>query len=131
MLFVTNPRDQFIIGIKVTLIPFIPDQDLGNTQYLDGLEFYQDFDPYESGIEVSYSVVPEYSYNVSVAFNTEYGTLNPSDNVTSKGEFERMMDEVGCYIMNDFYFKNSAENEDNSRISSQNTSIDCADIKSS
>ena len=127
-IYVNNPRDtyKFITGIKITLIPNVPDQDLGKTQYFDRLEYYEDFDPVKKGVEVTYPVVPEYSYLVSVAFNTEYGSLTPSDNVTSKGEFERMMGEVGCYIRNDFYFKNSEEFFANSHETFQNTSIDCA-----
>ena len=46
--------------------------------------------------------------------------------MTSKGEFERMMDEVGCYIRNDFYFKASAMLESNSYEIYMMSSIDCA-----
>ena len=35
------------------------------------VEYYENFDPTKSGISVTYPVVPEYSYLVSVAFNTE------------------------------------------------------------
>ena len=72
-IFVTNPRDEFnfVIGIKITLIPNVPDQDLGKTQYFTKVEYYENFDPTKSGISVTYPVVPEYSYLVSVAFNTE------------------------------------------------------------
>ena len=55
----------------------------------------------------------------------QYGSLTPSKNYTSKGEFERMMEKVGCYIRNDFYFKKDRD-EQNTSFISQNTSIDCA-----
>ena len=73
-IFVTNPREEsgFIIGIRITLIPHIPNQDLGKTQFFDKIELYELFDHVkERGIKVTYPVVPEYSYKVSVAFNTE------------------------------------------------------------
>ena len=100
-IYITNPLNEsshefkFITGIKITLIPNIPDQDLGKTQYFDRLEYYEDFGHHKSRLEVTYPVVPEYSYLVSVAFNTEYGSLTPSDNVPSKGEFERNLESMG------------------------------------
>ena len=53
-------------------------------------------------------VNPEFSYLISVSYSTKYGHLSPSKNVTSYGEFEMMMTKrIGCYIQNDFYFKNN------------------------
>ena len=39
------------------------------------------------------------------------------------GEFELMMSKVGCYIRNNFYFKNSTKNANHDI---QTTSVDCA-----
>ena len=53
--------------------------------------------------------------------------MKPSKNVISRGEFERMMAKVGCYIRNDFYFEKSRSVTDSPDTTSrQNTSIDCA-----
>ena len=73
-IYVKNPRDphHFITGIKVTLIPYVPNQDLKRTQYYEKLKYTETFVPSKEGINVTYQdLVPEYSYLVSVAFNTE------------------------------------------------------------
>ena len=72
--YVKNPRDphNLITGIKVILIPYVPNQDLEKTQYYEKMEFTETFVPSKEGINVTYpDLVPEYSYLVSIAFNTE------------------------------------------------------------
>ena len=104
-----NPQKDFVTGVKIILIPYIPDQDFGRDQLFEPIEKEETFDEYDkTRPSISkIAVNPEFSYLISVAYFTKYGYLSPSKNVTSKGEFEKMMEKhVGCYIQNDFYFKN-------------------------
>ena len=108
---IENPEKDFVTGVKIILVPNIPDQDFGRDQFFEAIEKEETFDenditkPSISTIAVN----PEFSYRLSVAYITKYGYLSPSVNVTSEGEFEKMMEKhVGCYIQNDFYFKEEA-----------------------
>jgi len=44
------------------------------------------------------NLVPEYTYNVTVAYSTMYGSLTPSKVVTKLGVFDKMEREVGCRV---------------------------------
>lgn len=90
MVKINNHPKQMITGVKIVLYPYIPDQDLGNEQTFDPIVKEETFDGEPSETEIS--VNPAFSYRISVSYSTKYGYLNPSKNVTSPGEFERMMD---------------------------------------
>ena len=60
----------------------------------------------EKELLVNLDVIPEYSYNISISYYCEFGSLPWSKNITSEGEIERMINKVGCYARNDFYFMN-------------------------
>ena len=76
------------------------------------------------GINLTINVHPEYSYKISGSFNTEFGRLTPSKDLSIPGEFEGMMKEVGCYIKDSYIHENGTKSlQSNSTITS---SIDCA-----
>ena len=87
---INKHADEFITGFKIILYPYIPDQDLGKEQSFNPIVREDEFDS-RTEIVTQISVNPAVSYRISVAYSTEYGYLNPSKNVTSEGEFERMM----------------------------------------
>lgn len=122
---IQNPDKEFVIGVKIVMIPFVQEQELGKDQFFEPIETLKNFDNDKSIPVIStIPVNPEFSYHVSVAFSTKYGHLNPSENVTIHGEFGRMMTKhVGCYIQNDFYFKNSTKDR---KIFDAKSSIECA-----
>ena len=104
---IQESQSQYIEGFKITLIPYVPDQDFREDQFFEPIEKEEIFDGKNKETKCEIAVNPEFSYLISVAYFTKYGYLSPSKNVTSKGEFEKMMEKhVGCYIQNDFYFKN-------------------------
>ena len=124
---IANPLKDFITGVKITLIPYIPDQEFGRDQFFEPIEKEETFDENDkTNHSISLlSVNPEVSYLISAAFITKYGYLSPSENVTSKGEFEKMMEtHVGCFIQNDFYFKD----EPITTSSIEDSSIRCATV---
>jgi len=43
------------------------------------------------------NIVPEYTYNISISYTTEYGSLTPTI-ITSAGTFDQMEQTVGCKI---------------------------------
>ena len=121
---IERPVNHFVTGIKVVLIPFVPEQDVRKDAFLTPLEKRENFKKISSKINCNFKVNPEFSYLISVAFTTDYGQLTPSDNVTSPGEFERMMkSNIGCYVKNDFYFKNHTPSL---TVRNVDTSIECA-----
>ena len=87
---INKHADEFITGFKIILYPYISDQDLGKEQTFNPIVREDEFDS-RTEIVTQISVNPAVSYRISVAYSTEYGYLNPSKNVTSEGEFERMM----------------------------------------
>ena len=87
---INKHADEFITGFKIILYPYIPDQDLGKEQSFNPIVREDEFDS-RNEIVTQITVNPAVSYRISVAYSTEYGYLNPSKNVTSEGEFERMM----------------------------------------
>ena len=102
---ISNPNEKYITGVKIFLYPHVPEQNVGKDQIFKTVEREERFASKKS-ISSEFSANPSYSYHVSVAFTTKYGHLTPSDNYTSVGEFQWMMDShVGCYVLNDFYFK--------------------------
>ena len=124
---IANPDKDFVTGVKITLIPYIPDQEFGRDQFFEPIEKEDTFDENDKTKPSisSLSVNPEFSYLISAAYITKYGYLSPSDNVTSMGEFEKMMEKhVGCYIQNDFYFKD----EPITTSSIEDSSIRCATV---
>ena len=68
--------------------------------------------------------IPEYSYNLSISYNCQFGSLPGSKNITSKGEIERMINKVGCYARNDFYFMNDT----GTRRTFVGSAIECAEL---
>ena len=78
-----------ITGVKITLFPYIPDQDGGNQQIFDPIVKEETFE--EKPLTIEIPVNPAFSYRISVSYSTDYGYLNPSENVTSQGELEIMM----------------------------------------
>ena len=86
---IINHPDVLITGVKITLFPYIPGQDLGNEQIFDSIVKEETFEGEPSETEIT--VNPAFSYRISVSYSTKYGFLNPSENVTSQGELEIMM----------------------------------------
>ena len=86
---IINHPDELITGVKITLFPYIPGQDLGNEQIFDSIVKEETFEGEPSETEIT--VNPAFSYRISVSYSTKYGYLNPSENVTSQGELEIMM----------------------------------------
>ena len=86
---IINHPDELITGVKITLFPYIPDQDLGNEQIFDSIVKEETFEG--EPLETKITVNPALSYRISVSYSTKYGYLNPSENVTSQGELEIMM----------------------------------------
>merc|ERR1719308_714512 len=123
---ISNPNEKYITGVKIFLFPHVPEQNIGQDQFFKTIEREESFDSQES-ISADFSVNPSYSYHVSVAFTTKYGHLTPSDNYTSVGEFQWMMDShVGCFVLNDFYFKSDYEVVASPRKPS--SAIQCAEL---
>ena len=124
---IAKPGDpqKFITGVDISLTPYIPRQDLGENKYFDPIKLEEDFVESETGLTLMVTVIPEYSYLIKGSFKTRFGSLTPSESISSSGEFERMMDKVGCNIKYDFYFQNktpvAASPSDN-----LDSSIDCA-----
>ena len=87
---INKHADELITGVKIIFYPYIPDQDLGKEQTFNPIVREDEFDS-RTEIITQITVNPAVSYRISVAYSTEYGYLNPSKNVTSEGEFERMM----------------------------------------
>ena len=87
---INKHADEFITGFKIIFYPYIPDQDLGKEQTFNPIVREDEFDS-RTEIVTQITVNPAVSYRISVAYSTEYGYLNPSEHVTSEGEFERMM----------------------------------------
>ena len=101
MMKINNHIDQLITGVKIVLYPYIPEQDLGKEQTFQTIVKEKTFDGEPSVTELS--VNPAFSYRISVSYSTKYGYLSPSENVTSQGEFERMMlthlGKVSCNLL--------------------------------
>ena len=87
---INKHADELITGVKIIFYPYIPDQDLGKEQTFNPIVREKKFDS-RTEIVTQISVNPAVSYRISVAYSTQYGYLSPSENVTSPGEFERMM----------------------------------------
>ena len=87
---INKHTDELITGFKLIFYPYIPDQNLGKEQTFQPIVREEEFDS-RTEIVTQISVNPAVSYRISVAYSTQYGYLSPSKNVTSSGEFERMM----------------------------------------
>ena len=71
------------------------------------------------------NLVPEYTYNVTVSYSTEYGSLTPTT-VVSLGTFDEMRVTVGCVITsNTMKDKITVSNQD---MISSISSSQCADL---
>ena len=77
----------------------------------------------DSQLIVNVPVNPEYSYLIAASYKTKYGKLRPSENVGELGEFEHMMDRVGCQIRNNIYFKDKTP----SQVKKVSSSLKCAE----
>ena len=124
---IANPGDpeKLITGVDISVTPYIPRQDLGENKYFDPITIEEDFDTTTGHpLDLSVTVIPEYSYLIRGSFKTRFGSLTPSESISSAGEFERMMDKVGCNIKNDFYFQNNTPVTPSPPH--QDSSIDCA-----
>ena len=87
---INKHADVLITGVKIIFYPYIPDQNLGKEQTFNPIVREEEFDS-RTEIVTQISVNPAVSYKVSVAYSRQYGYLSTSENVTSPGEFERMM----------------------------------------
>ena len=103
-IFVTNPREEEIIGIEITLTPFVPNQNLGLDQEFPQIKIEEEFANFGNfnGIKLAVALSPELSYKIKGSFKTDFGLLSQSDEVVAPGEFENMMQKVGCYVRNDY-----------------------------
>ena len=110
-IFLTNPRDEFIIGVDLTLTPYLPNQSFGKRQFLKQIRIQEDFEKFAAlpGMNLTIPVIPEYSYLISASFRAEFGSLTPSMNTSIPGEFESLMKKVGCSVKNNFYFKDKTK----------------------
>ena len=125
--FIKRPDNfsNLIPSVQLLVFPYIPNQLTRNEpQYFDNITLVESFN--ETGIiEFSISVIPEYSYKISGAYHSPVGSLHISRNITLKGEIERMMSKVGCYIRNNFFFqKDNATSNNASFVTSE---IACAE----
>ena len=103
-IFVTNPREEEIIGIEITLTPFVPNQNLGLDQEFPQIKIEEEFATFGNlkGIMLAVALSPELSYKIKWSFKTDFGLLSQSEEVVAPGEFENMMQKVGCYVRNDY-----------------------------
>ena len=124
----SDQESTYITGVELHLLPYVPGQGFSEAdQYLEKINIHKDFDELED-LDISITVFPEYSYLISGSFKTKYGILTPSENFTSQGEFERMMNKVGCNIKNEFYFSEEEKKPETKpeRIEKHDSSILCA-----
>ena len=94
-----------VIGIKVSIIVFVPKQNNGKNEFYDTKVFKKVFDS-NNLIQFDVKVQPEYSYLISGNFYTKFGNMKTGKNFSLSGEIERSIKKVGCYMKNDFFFKN-------------------------
>ena len=110
-----------VTGVKLSIIPYIPNQIFDRAQYFDKIEILEDFNNDE--INISLDIMPEYSYLISGAYNSHIGSLSSSRNYSLPGEIERMLQKVGCFIKNDFFYEN-----DTAEVTiDKSSSIECAE----
>ena len=122
-IFVTNPREEEIIGIELTLTAFVPNQNLGLDQETTQIKVEEEFANFGGlkGILITIPVSPELSYKIKGSFKTDFGLLTQSKEVVTPGEFEIMMQKVGCYVRNDYVL-----NTTSSYFGKVDSSIECA-----
>ena len=122
-IFVTNPREEEIIGIELTLTVFVPYQNLGLDQEIKQIKIEEDFENFSgmNGIHITLPVSPELSYKIKGSFKTDFGLLTQSEDVVTPGEFEIMMKKVGCYVRNDYVL-----NTTSAYFGTVESSIECA-----
>ena len=113
---------QYISGVSVILIPFIPDQSSGQTEYFDKIEMTGRFNQ-EGELNLDIDISPEFSYLVSGSYESRFGRLKSSRNTSLSGEIERMMKKVGCFIINNQWFEKDEANS----VTFENSAIDCAE----
>ena len=99
---IKKPGNSFIIGISLQIFSYIPDQNLGENQNFETIIVNKDFKTLNE-VTITIKAVPEYSYTISGSYTTDFGTLSPSRNHSSPGEFERLLQGVGCYIRSDHH----------------------------
>ena len=119
---IKNPEDEIITGVELLLTPYIPNQDLGQSKFFSQIKKEEVFTD-DSQLIVNVPVNPEYSYLIAASYKTKYGKLRPSENVGELGEFEHMMDKVGCQIRNNIYFKDKTP----SQVKEVSSSLKCAE----
>ena len=115
-----------ITSVQLIFFPYIPNQLTRNEPlYFENITLVKSFN--ETGfVDFSISVIPEYSYKVSGAYHSPVGSLHQSRNITLQGETERMMNKIGCYIRNDFYFIKDNATADNAFFDKK-SEIHCAE----
>ena len=67
---IKKPEDSssFLIGVVITLIPFIPNQNMGQSKIFEHILVEEEFSDQEN-IIIEVSVQPEYSYMVGLNLN--------------------------------------------------------------
>ena len=76
---------------------------MGHSEMFDNFTIQKYFNG-DDKISGTIPVIPEFSYHVSGFFTTDFGDLRPSKNISFPGEYERMMEMVGCYIRQSLIF---------------------------
>ena len=109
-IFITNPREPEITGLRLFLTPFVPNQNLGLDYEFKNIVLEDDFKYFDDqhGIKLTASLIPEFSYKISGSFKTDFGFLSASDELILQGEFGNMMKKVGCYIRHNYVIKNAS-----------------------
>ena len=128
-----NEEDKIIIGVELVVIPYIPDQNQGKSQEFPEKHYHYNFD--EGDINVTVTAIPEYSYKIFGYFKAYFGRLRPSEEIYLPGEFEKLMEQVGCFVRNEYRMdqNETASNETKELIRktyhtmiSSTSLIDCA-----
>ena len=89
---------KYITSVRLNIYPYVPNQLAGNqNQNFENITLVKNFED-EDLVKFSIKVVPEYSYNISALYELPMGILEPSQNISLKGEIEKMMTKIGCYI---------------------------------
>ena len=106
---ISNPEedlsgeDKIITGVELVVKPYIPDQNQGKSQEFQEEHLHYEFDNFvKGGINVTVTVIPEYSYKIYGYFKADFGRLRPSEEVHLPGEFEHLMKQVGCFVRNEY-----------------------------
>ena len=121
---IQRPENYFISGVELEVQPYIPKQFKNDSQLFKSFNVSKNFDEKDE-LLIELTVVPEYSYTIKGAFTCFFGSLDSSKVYQFEGEYERLLNKVGCYVKNDFYFVNDTVNENMTRFSK--SSFDCSE----